>query len=71
MSKTQNTPIMNKKVPTGKAIHRKSRVNVPTISISPSTQKLLDDNDRIVSTYNSKRKKRLVKVVVPNKMTSY
>lgn len=67
MSQTQKTPVMNRKMPKGRAVHRKSRVKVPTISISPSTQKLLEENERIVSGYTGKRKKSLVEIVLSDR----
>lgn len=64
MSQAQQKNTMNKKMPTGRAVHRTSRVKVPSIGISPSTQKLRKENERIVSGYKEKRKKILVEIVI-------
>lgn len=67
MSHKQKSPVMSKKAPTGRAVHRKSRVHIPNISMSPSTQKLLEANEQIVSKYQQGRKKPLVKIVISDK----
>lgn len=67
MSQVQDTPATKNKVPTGKAVHRKSRVRVPRIGISPSTKKLLETNEQIVSGYKGTRRKTLREIIASEK----
>lgn len=54
--------------PRGKAVYKKSSVHVPTIGISPSTKRLMEENERIVSAYSKKGKgKSLIEVVISDK----
>ncbi|WEG11040.1 type II toxin-antitoxin system SpoIISB family antitoxin [Pullulanibacillus sp. KACC 23026] len=42
---------------TKRPFKKRSRVQSPTVSISPSTLRLMEENERIIETYGKKRSK--------------